>query len=179
MPVAWSASALRFEPGQISGIWLPHGILVAALLAAPVRRWWLYTAALLPTHLHLVGTFQAPIPLVVMLIQFAGNIASACLAAALLRRVLGQPPRLDTLSRMGAFIASGGDSGAVRDLGGGGAVVPRCGLGGGLLDRVAAAHAHGDVRRGHHRRPDSASGRGWGLRRFGAYLSGRPPSSRR
>ena len=97
--------ALRFEPGQISGIWLPHGILVAALLAAPVRRWWLYTAALLPTHLHLVGTFQAPIPLVVMLIQFAGNIASACLAAALLRRVLGQPPRLDTLSRMGAFIA--------------------------------------------------------------------------
>jgi PAS domain S-box-containing protein len=95
---------LRFQPGQISGIWLPHGILVAALLATPVRRWPLYAAALFPTHLHLVGTFQAPIPLVVMLIQFAGNIAAAGLAAALLRRVLGQPPRLDTLSRMGAFI---------------------------------------------------------------------------
>jgi PAS domain S-box-containing protein len=97
--------ALRFQPGQISGIWLPHGILVAALLAAPLRRWWLYAAALLPTHLHLVSTFQAPIPLVVILIQFGGNIAAAGLAAAPLRRVLGQPPRLDTLGRMGAFIA--------------------------------------------------------------------------
>jgi PAS domain S-box-containing protein len=95
---------LRFQPGQISGIWLPHGILVAALVAAPRRRWWLYAAALFPTHVHLVSTFQAPIPLVVILIQFAGNITGASLAAALLRRVLGQPPRLDTLSRMGAFI---------------------------------------------------------------------------
>ena len=97
--------SLRFQPGQISGIWLPHGILVAALLAAPVRRWWLYAAALLPTHVHLVSTFQAPIPVVVILIQFAGNITAAGVAAALLRRMLGQPPRLDTLSRMGAFMA--------------------------------------------------------------------------
>ena len=98
------AMGLRFQPGQISGIWLPHGILVAAFVAAPLRRWWLYAAALFPTHWHLVSTFQAPIPLVIILIQFAGNMAAAGLAAVALRRVLGQPPRLDTLSRMGAFI---------------------------------------------------------------------------
>ena len=98
------AIELRFQPGGISGIWLPHGILTAALLAAPVRRWWLYAAALLPTHLHLVSTFQGPVPLQTMLIQFGGNIAQAGVAAAVLRRALGQPPRLDSLSRMGAFI---------------------------------------------------------------------------
>jgi PAS domain S-box-containing protein len=97
--------ALRFEPGGISGIWLPHGILVAALLTAPIRRWWIYAAALLPTHLHLVSTFQGPVPLMVMLIQFGGSMGQAAVAAAALRPALGQPPRLDSMSRMGAFFA--------------------------------------------------------------------------
>src|SRR4029453_12021354 len=92
--------ALRFEPGGISGVWLPHGVLVAAFLLTPVRRWWLYAAALLPTHLHLVSTFQGPVPLVIMLIQFTGNMAQAALGAALVRGVVGQPPRLNDLGRM-------------------------------------------------------------------------------
>jgi PAS domain S-box-containing protein len=99
--------ALRFEPGGIAGIWLPHGILVAALLTTPVRSWWLYAAVLLPTHLHLVRTFQGAVPLTIMFIQFGGNILAAVLNAALLRRVLGTPPRLDSLPRMGALIAVG------------------------------------------------------------------------
>ena len=97
--------ALRFEPGGISGIWLPHGVLVAALLLTPVRRWWLYGVALLPTHLHLVSTFQGPVPLAVMLVQFVGNMAQAVLGAALVRGVLGQPPRINDLWRMSVFIA--------------------------------------------------------------------------
>ena len=99
--------ALRFEPGGISGVWLPHGVLVAAFLLTPVRRWWLYAAALLPTHLHLVSTFQGPVPLVIMLIQFTGNMAQAALGAALVRGVVGQPPRLNDLRRMSVFIIGG------------------------------------------------------------------------
>ena len=98
------AIALRFQPGGISGIWLPHGILVGVLLLTPVRQWWLFAAALLPTHLHLVSTFQGPVPLLVMLIQFGGNMTQAVLGAAPLRRFLGDPPRLNSLSRMSAFI---------------------------------------------------------------------------
>ena len=96
---------LRFEPGGIAGIWLPHGILVAALLTAPLRRWWLYAAALLPTHFLMTATFQGHVPPVVMMIQFGGNLAQAVVAAAVMRRVVGQPARLDSLPRMGAFIA--------------------------------------------------------------------------
>jgi PAS domain S-box-containing protein len=100
-----AAIALRFEPGGISGIWLPNGILVAALLIAPVRRWWLYAVALLPTHLHVVTSFQGSVPLTVMLVQYGGSLGQAVIAAAALRRAVGQPPRLDSMSRMGAFLA--------------------------------------------------------------------------
>jgi PAS domain S-box-containing protein len=96
--------ALRFEAHSPSGIWLPHGILVAALLTAPVRRWWVYAAGLLPIHVHLMTFLHEQPPATVPVIQFAGNFAMAALAALLLRRVLGRPPRLDSLSRMGAYI---------------------------------------------------------------------------
>ena len=75
------------------------------MLTSPLRRWWLYAAALLPSHLLMVATFQGPVPPAVMLIQFGGNIAQAVVAAAVMRRVVGQPARLDSLPRMGAFIA--------------------------------------------------------------------------
>ena len=101
------ACTLKFEPGGISGIWLPHGILLAALLLSPLRLWWLYAVALVPTHFHLVRTFQGPVPLVVMLIQLGGNVTQAVVPAAVLRRILGDPPRLSTLSRMGALLLIG------------------------------------------------------------------------
>src|SRR4249920_2584615 len=41
---------LRLVPGGPTEIWLPQGILLAALLTSPVRRWWLYAVALLLTH---------------------------------------------------------------------------------------------------------------------------------
>jgi len=91
---------LRFEPGGISGVWLPYGILVAALLLTPIRRWWLYLALLAPTHFHLVLVFQQKPPLPVVLIQYGGGMAQAVLAAAILRPFVGQPPRPNTLSRM-------------------------------------------------------------------------------
>ena len=80
------ALALRLEPGGISTIWLPHGVLLAALILTPVRLWWLYVAALFPTHLHLVREFQGPVPLEVMVAQFGGNMLQAILGALAVRR---------------------------------------------------------------------------------------------
>jgi signal transduction histidine kinase len=94
----------RFPSSGISTIWLATPILLAALLIVPSRSWWLYCLALLPVHIHLVLTFQGPVPLPVMLIQLGGNCAHAVLAAAVLRRLLGVPPRLVGLRNMALFI---------------------------------------------------------------------------
>ena len=101
------ALALRFEPGGISTIWLPHGVLLAAFSLTPPRLWWLYAAALLPAHLHLVREFQGPVPLEVMLAQFAGNMLQAILGALAVRHFNGTPPRLDDLRHMAAFLVLG------------------------------------------------------------------------
>jgi len=98
---------MRLVPGGPSEIWLPQGILLAALLTAPVRRWWLYAVALVPTHVQLTADFNPHVPASMMLVQFAGQFGQAAVAAALLRPILGSPPRLDSLRRMGAFIFGG------------------------------------------------------------------------
>src|SRR4029079_11863687 len=43
--------ALTFEPNPISVLWPPNAILLAALLLAPVRWWWVLLGAALPAHL--------------------------------------------------------------------------------------------------------------------------------
>ena len=98
---------LRLVPGGPSEIWLPQGIVLAALLTAPIRRWWLYILALLPTHIGLTAVYNSHVPNSMMLVQFAGQILQAAVAAVLLPRILGNPPRLDSLRRMGAFIFGG------------------------------------------------------------------------
>ena len=98
---------LRLVPGGPTEIWLPQGILLAALLTAPVRRWWLYAAALLPTHIQLTAAFSPQVPASMVFVQFAGQFVQAAVGAALLRPILGHPPRLDSLRRMGAFIFVG------------------------------------------------------------------------
>jgi len=103
----FTGMGLRLVPGGPSEIWLPQGILLAALLTAPARRWWLYTAGLLPTHVLLTAVCNPHVPDSMMFVQFAGQIVQAAVAAALLRPILGNPPRLDSLRRMGAFIFGG------------------------------------------------------------------------
>jgi PAS domain S-box-containing protein len=98
---------MRLVPGGPTEIWLPQGILLAALLTAPFHRWWLYAAALLPTHVHLTITLSPHVPASMMVLQFVGQFVQSAVAAALLRPILGHPPRLDSLRRMGAFIFGG------------------------------------------------------------------------
>jgi PAS domain S-box-containing protein len=99
--------SLRLVPGGPSEIWLPQGMLLAAMLMAPVARWWLYGAALLPTHALLTAAYNPHVSTAVMVIQHLGQVAQCAAAAALLRPILGRPPRLDSLRRMGSFIFTG------------------------------------------------------------------------
>jgi PAS domain S-box-containing protein len=98
------ALAVRFPGSGISIAWLPNGALLATLLLTPTRIWWVLVLAVLPVHLHMVSTFQGPVPLVVMLAQWAGNVVQTALAAWVTRLYAGVPPRLHDLRSMGAFI---------------------------------------------------------------------------
>ncbi len=98
---------MRLVPGGPSEIWLPQGVLLVAMLIAPIRRWGLYSIALLPTHAYLSSVYNPNIPASMMVLQFVGQIVQTAVGAALLRPILGNPPRLDSLRRMGAFIFVG------------------------------------------------------------------------
>ena len=100
---------LGFPPSGIAAIWPCTAILLAGLLLAPPRYWWLYLLGAVPTHLHLVANFQVPeVPFVVMLCQVGSNILHALIAALALQFVIGTPPRLDSLRNMAAFILLAG-----------------------------------------------------------------------
>ena len=97
--------SLGFPPAGISTIWPPNAIVLAALLREPPGRWWMYVLAALPTHLHVVGTFQPAVTVPVMLCQFTGNAVHILVAAAGVRALAGTPPRFDSLRGMAAFIS--------------------------------------------------------------------------
>src|SRR5262245_12666918 len=59
---------LGLRPSGIGATWPPTAILLAALLLAPPRYWCIYLVGVVPTHLHVVTSFQVPkVPFAVML----------------------------------------------------------------------------------------------------------------
>ena len=99
--------ALVFTLSQtgIPVMWPPTAVLLAALLLAPARLWWVYLLAILPTHAHLTSHFQPGVTPVVILIQYVGHVTQVLLAAIMLRRFGGGRPRFDSLEGMTRYIA--------------------------------------------------------------------------
>ena len=75
--------ALRFPDSHLSLIWPPTAILLAALLLAPTRVWWIYLLAVTPVHLF--AQLQDGVPPWGILSQLAGNFSQALLAATSVR----------------------------------------------------------------------------------------------
>jgi two-component system, LuxR family, sensor kinase FixL len=98
--------SLQFPATQISAIWLPNAILLAALLATERRRWWTYLAAVLPAHL--LAQSLMGIPAAVQLINFAGNTGEALLGAMAIQHFLGEPRRFDSLRAVLLILLFGG-----------------------------------------------------------------------
>jgi len=95
---------MKSSPAQIVILWPPNAILLGTLLLVPARSWWLYLAAVLVGHAHLVAHYLPGVSTGTILWQFTGNALQATGAAAALRGFIGAPPRLDSLRRMTAFI---------------------------------------------------------------------------
>ena len=93
------------QPDPISTLWPPNALLMAALLLAPARSWWVFLAAALPAHL--AAELQSGVPLAMVLGWFVSNCSEALLGAGLVRAFVPGPLRLDSFRSTGIFLLCG------------------------------------------------------------------------
>ncbi len=73
------AQSLRFPNSHLSLLWPPTAIVLAALLLAPPRLWWMYLVAVSPVHVFV--QLQDGVPALGILSQLIGNFGQALVAA--------------------------------------------------------------------------------------------------
>ena len=92
---------MSFSQACAAPFWFPDSVLLCALLLTQPRRWWLLVVAVLPIRLF-VG-FSFDVPLWFLLGAFAIDSAKGLLTAAVLRRFIKNPLRLETVREFGVF----------------------------------------------------------------------------
>ena len=100
--------SLRFPDSHLSLIWPPTAILLAALLLAPSRQWWVFLLAVAPVHI--IVQLKDGVPLLGILSQLIGNFGQALLAAISVRYFVKGRLQLDTFSDAYHFCSWRGDS---------------------------------------------------------------------
>jgi PAS domain S-box-containing protein len=104
---AWLGAAFIFPGAQVSALWFPNAILLAALLLARRRNWWIYLAGVAPAHflvrMLLVGTPAGP-----GVISYLGNCATALVGALTVSAVIPRIRRIDSLRVAIVFILLAG-----------------------------------------------------------------------
>jgi two-component system sensor kinase FixL len=94
--------ALTLRPHPVSVLWPPNSILLAALLLAPVRVWWVILLAAFPAHL--AAQLQGNVPSTMILCWFISNSCEALIGAGCVRYLIDRPVRFDRLRNVGIFI---------------------------------------------------------------------------
>jgi two-component system, LuxR family, sensor kinase FixL len=94
--------ALTLRPHPVSVLWPPNSILLAALLLAPVRVWWVILLAAFPVHL--AAQLQSSVPPTMILCWFISNSCEALIGAGCVRYLIDRPVRFDRLGNVGVFI---------------------------------------------------------------------------
>jgi signal transduction histidine kinase len=90
-------------PGEtISTLWPPNALLLAFLLLAPRRTWWILVLAVLPAHLFI--QLHNGVPLATSLGWFAGNAGEALLGAFLIVQFGKSKPLLDSVYGVVTFL---------------------------------------------------------------------------
>jgi PAS domain S-box-containing protein len=100
-------SSLRFPDAPVSAVWAPNAILLAALLFAPRRYWWVLLAVVLPVHLLVQVGWLHHTPLRA-LIQYAVNTSTALIGALALNAFVPDLKRIDRMRTAAAFILLAG-----------------------------------------------------------------------
>ena len=98
--------ALTFQPNPISTLWPPNAILLGTLLLAQPRHWPILIAAAFPAHI--ASQLESHVPVAMVLAWFASNCSEALIGAYLVRRLLGDGLRFDSVRHTLVFIACAG-----------------------------------------------------------------------
>jgi PAS domain S-box-containing protein len=97
-------AALAFPSASVSMLWAPNAILLAALVLAKRKSWWVYLAMVLPAHL----LAQLPdVPLRIVAIQYIVNCSTALIGAFALSAFSPDAARFNTLKAAIGLIAFG------------------------------------------------------------------------
>jgi PAS domain S-box-containing protein len=96
--------ALTFEPHPISTLWPPNSILLAGLVLAPFRWWWIFLLAVLPAHFLI--QLQSGVPAPMMLCWFVSNSSEAVIGALCLRYMNKGPLRFDSIRQVAILVVA-------------------------------------------------------------------------
>lgn len=94
--------AFTLSADAVSLFWPPNAILLAALLIARPRCWGWVALAALPAHL--ISQLAVGVPLSMASAWYFSNLSEALLGAAIVRGVLGGPPRFDRLADSAVYL---------------------------------------------------------------------------
>ena len=104
---AWLGTAFIFPATRVSVLWFPNAILLAALLLARRRDWWIFLAVVLPAH-FLVTSLLVGMSPARAVIGYVGNCATALVGALALSAAAPGIRRIDRLRTAVAFILLAG-----------------------------------------------------------------------
>jgi two-component system sensor histidine kinase UhpB len=96
-----------FTPAErpISTFWPPNALLLATLLLAPRRMWWIILLAVLPSHL--IVQLQAGVPLATAFGWFVGNTMEALIGASCISYFTSQAPLFESVRGVTIFLLFG------------------------------------------------------------------------
>jgi signal transduction histidine kinase len=92
---------MSFSQAVASPFWFPDSVLLCALLLNRPSRWWLFALAPLPIRL-IMDVPQEP-PAWFVLTTYSIDVTRALVTAALLRRFIANPTRLETVRDFAVF----------------------------------------------------------------------------
>jgi signal transduction histidine kinase len=101
----WVGIALKPPGHAISVFWPPNAILLAALLLAPIRIWWILLLAVLPAHLLIQLGHGTPFPTAMG--WFVSNTAEALIGAVCISRFARKKSLFDTFHGLLVFLIFG------------------------------------------------------------------------
>ncbi|MGH7392216.1 MAG: MASE1 domain-containing protein [Candidatus Rokuibacteriota bacterium] len=93
--------ALTFQPHPVSTLWPPNAVLLAALLLAPRRAWWMLVLAVFPAHVAV--QLGSGVPVALLFCWFVSNCSEALIGAWCVRRFVDGPLRFDDSRHVGVF----------------------------------------------------------------------------
>ena len=97
--------ALTPEGHRMATLWPPNAMLLAALLLAPYRLWWVLLLAVLPVHL--LVQVRTGVPMVTACGWFVGNIGEALIGAVCVRRFARASNIFDNIRGVVVFMVFG------------------------------------------------------------------------